>query len=44
MASTQRATAEELFGRLSTAQRRTLLNLLVLLADQDTTAARVGSA
>jgi DNA-binding MarR family transcriptional regulator len=44
MASTQRATAEELFGRLSAAQRRTLLSLLVLLADQDTTAARVGSA
>ena len=44
MDSTQRATAEELFGRLTAPQRRTLLSLLVLLADQDTTTARVGSA
>jgi DNA-binding MarR family transcriptional regulator len=43
MDSARRATAEELFGRLSAPQRRTLLNLLVLLADQDTTAAHVGS-
>jgi DNA-binding MarR family transcriptional regulator len=46
MESARRATAEELFGRLTAGQRRELLNLLVLLAEQDATpaTARVGSA
>lgn len=46
MDSARRATAEELFGRLTSGQRRELLKLLVLLADQDapTSMARVGSA
>jgi DNA-binding MarR family transcriptional regulator len=46
MDSARRATTEELFGRLTLGQRRELLDLLVLLADQDTapSAARVGSA
>jgi DNA-binding MarR family transcriptional regulator len=46
MDSARRATAEELFGRLTSGQRRELLNLLVLLADQDAapSTARVGSA
>jgi DNA-binding MarR family transcriptional regulator len=46
MDSARRATAEELFGRLTAGQRRELLNLLVLLAEQDATpaTARVGSA
>lgn len=46
MDSARRATAEELFCRLSAGQRRELLNLLVLLADQDAAApsARLGSA
>jgi DNA-binding MarR family transcriptional regulator len=46
MDSARRATAEELFGRLTAGQRRELLNLLVLLAEQDArpATARVGSA
>lgn len=39
MDSARRATAEELFGRLTSSQRRELLDLLVLLADQDAPAA-----
>jgi hypothetical protein len=46
MDSARRATTEELFGRLTSGQRRELLDLLVLLADQDAapSTARVGSA
>jgi DNA-binding MarR family transcriptional regulator len=46
MDSARRATAEELFGRLTSGQRRELLNLLVVLADQDASpaTARLGSA
>ena len=46
MDSARRATAEELFGRLTSGQRRELLDLLVVLADQDAppATARLGSA
>jgi len=46
MDSARRATAEELFGRLTAGQRRQLLNLLVLLGEPDAALAttRVGSA
>jgi DNA-binding MarR family transcriptional regulator len=46
MDSARRATAEELFGRLTSSQRRELLELLVVLADQDAppATARLGSA
>jgi DNA-binding MarR family transcriptional regulator len=43
MESARRATAEDLFGRLTAGQRRELLNLLVLLADQDAPVAALGS-
>jgi DNA-binding MarR family transcriptional regulator len=46
MDSARRATTEELFGRLTSSQRRELLNLLMVLADQDAppATARLGSA